>query len=85
MEYTFRELKKKSVINVLDGKKLGKITDMEISFPCSRVVNFTVSPSLCSISQDAVKIIPCEIQRVGEDAILIKPCVNEISKEEVVD
>ena len=29
MEYTYRELKKKCVINVVDGKRLGKITDME--------------------------------------------------------
>lgn len=85
MEYTYRELKKKCVINVVDGKKLGKITDMEISFPYTKVISFTVSSSFGSFYQESVKITPCEIERVGEDAILVKPCVAEALKEEKIE
>jgi sporulation protein YlmC with PRC-barrel domain len=81
MDYTFRELKKKCVINLADGKKLGRITDLEISFPCNKVVSFTVSSTLGSFCQESIKITPCEIERVGEDAILIKPCIAETIKE----
>ena len=84
MEYSLSELKKKSVINIMDGKKLGKITDVKISFPFAKILSFTVS-SPCGFFQEPTIITPCEIQRVGEDAILIKPCVNEVVNKEFTE
>ncbi len=84
MEYSFNELKKKQVINVIDGKKLGKIVDVEISFPCSKVITYTVG-GIGLFCAEVIKITPCEIQRVGEDAILVKPSVNEGVKKEIDD
>ncbi len=81
MEYSLNELKKKQVINVTDGKKLGKITDVEISFPCSKVISYTVG-GIGLFCTDPIKITPCEIQCVGEDAILVKLSTNESVKEE---
>ncbi len=84
MEYSFNELKKKQVINVTDGKKLGKIVDVEISFPCSKVISYTVG-GMGLICAESTKITPCEIQRVGEDAILVKPLPGEGIKKELED
>ena len=33
MELTYRELAKKEVINITDGRSLGKITDLKLRFP----------------------------------------------------
>ena len=37
MEYNLNDLKKKRVINVADGKDLGKITDVVITYPEGKV------------------------------------------------
>ena len=48
MEYNLSELKKKNVVNVEDGKNLGKITDVVINVP-----QFDVSAIIVS---DKIKI-----------------------------
>ena len=42
MEYSYSDLKKKSVINLSDGKNLGKICDLVISCPDGRVTGIVV-------------------------------------------
>lgn len=78
MEYSLEDLKKKTVISVEDGKKLGKISDITLSFPQCCFVNFTVSPSICMFMADKIVLSPCNIEKIGEDAILVKlkhkPC-----------
>ena len=72
MEYTLSELKKKEVINVADGKKLGKISDLEITFPIAKVKYFIISPAMNFFCCDQIKISPNEIVRIGEDTVLVK-------------
>ena len=72
MDYSFKDLKKKTVINVADGSKIGKISDVTVSFPNNCLVSFTVSPSFCLSAQDKQEISPCDIDKIGEDAILVK-------------
>ena len=43
MELTFNELKKRDVINIADGRCLGKITDLKLRFPEGRLVGNTVA------------------------------------------
>ena len=71
MEYSLCELKKKQVINTCNGKKLGKINDTLISFPSGKIISFEVGSSI-SFCQENITIIPCEIEKIGEDAILVK-------------
>lgn len=71
MEYNLSELKKKSVINVKTGKKLGKICDVELCFPCLKVKCFILSCGLNLFSNEKTVITPLEIQTIGEDAILV--------------
>ena len=42
MEYNFSDLKKKKVINVEDGKDLGKICDFILTFPEGRIKSLIV-------------------------------------------
>ncbi len=72
MVYTFNELKKKSIINVEDGKKLGKISDIQIDMPCGKIANFIIGCSMNLFSSEHLLITPCEIKTIGEDAILVK-------------
>ena len=73
MNYSFNELKKKTVIDVKDGKKLGKVSDIAVSFPKNCFESITVTPNCVNLfTQDKLIISPCDIQRIGEDAILVK-------------
>jgi len=85
MNYSFKDLKKKTVINVSDGSKIGKISDITVSFPNNCLVSFTVSPSFCLTNQDKQEISPCDIEKIGEDAILVKKrgkIINDCDEEE---
>ncbi len=73
MELTFSQLKQKEVINLNDGKNLGKSCDMTFSFPENNVLGITVTGSkgfkFCK--QDL--FIPVQsIVKVGEDTVLVK-------------
>ena len=72
MVYTFSELKKKCVINIDDGKKLGKISDIQINMPCGKIDNFVLGCGINLFSSEQILITPCEIKTIGDDAILVK-------------
>lgn len=72
MDYSYTELKKKTVIDVTDGSKMGKISDITVSFPSNCLVSFTVSPAFCFSASEKQIISPCDIEKIGEDAILVK-------------
>ena len=72
MDYSYSELKKKTVIDVTDGSKMGKITDITVSFPMNCLVGFTVSPKFCLSASEKKEISPCDIEKIGEDAILVR-------------
>lgn len=84
MEYTFTQLKKKTVISVVSGKKLGKVSDITVSFPENCFISLTVTPCNLSVfSQDKIIITPCQIEKIGEDAILVKQFPNKPRCEEI--
>lgn len=73
MEYTFTSLKKKTVISLLSGKKLGKVSDVTVSFPKCCLESLTVTPCGVAIfSQEKIILTPCQIEKIGEDAILVR-------------
>ena len=76
MEFNFNELKKKTVINVADGKKLGRVCDLTVSFPEGCFKSITVAPCF-SFAQDKVVIENHAISQIGEDAILVKICESK--------
>ena len=74
MELSFQSLKQKDVINVSDGKNLGKVCDISVSFPECNWLGITVTG--CKgfrLTNRAEMFIPVNlITRIGEDAILVK-------------
>ena len=73
MELTFSQLKQKEVINLNDGKNLGRACDLTFSFPENKVVGITVTGSkgfkFCK--QDLFIPMQCVV-KVGEDTVLVK-------------
>ena len=72
MEYNFSDLKKKKVINVADGKDLGKITDFIISYPDGKIKSIIVPGKKNAFLSGYELIIEFScIERIGDDAILV--------------
>lgn len=74
-DITFCEMREKEVINIIDGKKLGRILDMV--FTCSGDVLGIVVPGekrfFKNIAGGDSLFIPWKcITKIGEDAILIE-------------
>ena len=75
MEIAYTELTKKEVVNVCDGKMMGYISDMLICASEGRILNFSVRGScgfFPSKKKNDVVITWDNIERIGEDAILVK-------------
>ncbi|MCL1901137.1 MAG: YlmC/YmxH family sporulation protein [Firmicutes bacterium] len=75
MDITFLELRSKEVINIIDGKKLGKIIDILFDMKQGRIIGFIVpgerSLNIFRRSEDI--LVPWKnILRVGEDVILVE-------------
>lgn len=69
------ELAKKDIINIKDGKKIGKIVDVEFDINNGYMIRFIIESSniIKSIfsSGDELTIKFSQIKKLGEDVILI--------------
>ena len=73
MEFTFSALKQKDVINLIDGKHLGRVCDITFSFPENNVLGFTVTG--CKgfrFSKQEVFLPIKSVVKIGTDAVLVK-------------
>lgn len=73
MECSYRELKTKCVINVVDGKNLGRVCDIVFTFPEGRVFGIVV-PGSCGFHlfhRNDIFISLRNIVKIGADAILV--------------
>ena len=72
MDYNFSDLKKKKVINVADGKDLGKIIDLIVSYPDGKIKSIIVPGKKNAFFTGCELIINFScIERIGDDAILV--------------
>ncbi len=76
MELTYKELSKKEVINVVDGKSLGKITNLSLSFPGGKLAGISVNGKrencfLKLFSRSEMFIPVNKISKIGNDVILV--------------
>lgn len=72
MEVNFSELKKKEVINLTDGKHLGRVCNVAFSFPEGKVSGFTVTGSKGFKFTKAEVFLPLKcVNKIGEDAVLV--------------
>ncbi len=74
MEISFCELRKKEVVSVTDGKKLGRIVDLKLGLESGRILAIVVpgerSMNIFRPPEDVV--IPWQrICRIGDDVILV--------------
>lgn len=67
---SYNDIKNKCVVNVLDGKKLGKITDVLFSFPEGNISAFVVGEKKL-FGGDEFLINLCCVNKIGDDAILV--------------
>ena len=74
MELSFQNLKQKDVISVNDGKNLGKVSDISVSFPECNWLGLTVPGCKgFKLTNKHELFIPVNwIVQIGEDAILVK-------------
>lgn len=76
----YNDVKKKYVVNILDGKKLGKIKDMVFSFPEGKISAFIVGEAKLFGGEDFI-INLCCVNKIGDDAVLVSlaeaPSLNE--------
>ena len=71
----FCELRRKEVINLRDGARLGAVCDLEVDL-CSGTVCSIVVPGPPKmwglLKSDEELVIPfCEINKIGDDVILV--------------
>lgn len=76
MELTFNELKKRDVINIADGKCLGRITDLKLKFPEGKLVGIFVPGRktrriFCLFDKSEMYIEEQKIIKIGGDVILV--------------
>ena len=76
MELTFNELKKRDVINIADGRCLGRITDLKLKFPEGVLIGIFVpgrkTKKICRwFDKSEVFIEERKIIKIGGDVILV--------------
>lgn len=76
MELSFKELQKRDVVNTVDGRCLGHITDLKLSFPSGMLTGIVVPGRKLNfflrIFDKSETFIPVSrITRIGGDVILV--------------
>jgi YlmC/YmxH family sporulation protein len=72
MEISYCDLKRKEVVNVTDGKRLGRILDIIISLHSCRVLGIVVPGNRKIFNTREDIFIPWKnIQKIGDDVILV--------------
>ena len=78
MELSYNDLRKKEVVNTLDGKKLGRVCDLVFCYPENRILGFVVPGSRAfGFKREEYFIDLKNIVKIGEDVILVNvgmPC-----------
>lgn len=82
MELTFNDLRKRDVINVKDGACLGRITDINLTFPSGKFLGIFVPGKrkpffLRPFGKNSVYIEESKIIKIGNDVILVNLGIAE--------
>lgn len=76
MELSFRDLQKRDVINIVDGRSFGRIKDIQLSFPQGKLVGIVVPGRrdgfiLRLFDRNKIYIPEHNIIKIGGDVILV--------------
>ncbi len=88
MELTYKELSKREVINIVDGKSLGRITNLTLSFPGGKLSGISVNGKrqncFCALFSRSETFIPIQkILKIGNDVILVNLACGDTCGESV--
>ena len=74
---SFKELTKKTVINICDGKKLGNIFDAEIDMSCNKIIFYLVRDKKIEFfkRECCYKIFVKDIKKIGNEIILVEKAI----------
>lgn len=67
------DLQNKDLINIIDGKKIGNIIDAKFNIETGYIEKLVIEPSksLFSLKSNALEIEYKDINKIGEDVILV--------------
>ncbi len=76
MELTFKDLRKREVINVVDGQSFGKVVDLTLDFPKGILIGISVPAKrrgglFCLFDRSTIYIDQRKIIKIGSDVILV--------------
>ena len=76
MELTYKELKKRDVVNVVDGKCLGHLTNLKLTFPSGKLTGIFVAGKRGNgifriFDKSEIFISEKNIIKIGGDVILV--------------
>jgi YlmC/YmxH family sporulation protein len=81
MEMSFSELRTKEVVNMIDGRRLGRVCDLVFSYPENRLLGIVAPGGKgCGFWKSEQFIEMKNIVKVGDDVVLVnfnlppKPC-----------
>lgn len=88
MELTYKELSKREVINITDGKSLGRITNLTLSFPGGKLAGISVNGKrqncFLNLFSRSETFIPIQkILKIGSDVILVNLTCGDTCGESV--
>ena len=68
-----KELQSRDVVNVVDGSKLGRITDIEIDFETGKILEITISKSkyFLGIGESKVNVPWEKIEKIGGEVVIV--------------
>ena len=74
MEVTFCDLRSKEVVNIIDGRKLGKIVDIVLDTCCAKITGIVVpgDKKLFNFKTEDLFIPWRNIRKIGDDVILVE-------------
>ena len=72
MDYTVSDLKKKNVVSIADGKDLGKVTDVNFSYPDGKVIGIVLSEKKKFFGGEKYLLKTSCIEKIGTDVILVR-------------
>ena len=90
MILSYKELRKRDVVNIADGRSFGKLTDLKIEFPCGLLKGIVVcdkkrSGCLGLWCKNEIFIDEKHIIRIGGDVILVNVKNVDTVEPSVVD
>lgn len=73
---TFTELRRKEIINICDGARMGYVCDLELD-DCTGLISAIVVPGPAKLwgllrGSEEIIIPYCRIEKIGDDVILVR-------------